>query len=59
MQAAALETGLYQMPGRSGEVPAIFLDDTPDDEVEVGDVMEDDSKCPEHAEAEEEAVVLD
>ena len=50
------------MPGTSGEVPAIFLDDTPDDsldEVEVGDVMEDDSKCPEHAEAEEEPVVLD
>ncbi len=47
------------MPGTSGEVPAIFLDDTPDDEVEVGDVMEDDSNSPEHAEAEEEAVVLD
>ncbi|CAL8471925.1 g11467 [Coccomyxa elongata] len=58
-KAAALETGLYQMPGTSGEVPAIFLDDMPDDEVEVGDVMEDDSNSPEHAEAEEEAVVLD
>ena len=58
-QAAALEVGLYQMPGTSGEVPAIFLDDAPDAEADVGEVQEHVFSEPEHCLSDEEAIVLD
>lgn len=40
VQAKELQQGLYQMPGTSGEVPAIFMDMTggpEDSEVAAGD----------------------
>lgn len=58
-QASALEVGLYQMPGTSGEVPAIFLDDAPDAEADVGEVQEHVFSKPEHCLSDEEAIVLD
>lgn len=43
MQAKELKQGLYQMPGTSGEVPAIFMtaeDAAEDNEVTAGESTE-------------------
>ncbi|EIE23735.1 hypothetical protein COCSUDRAFT_63260 [Coccomyxa subellipsoidea C-169] len=58
-RAAALEVGVYQMPGTSGEVPAIFISDAADAEADAEEVQEHEGIDLQRDQDAEDAIVLD